>query len=248
MQSRGETTEPIDSLAPGFSELGRFLLLAADSGSSMDPQRIVDVAMRAIPHAAHCAVTLSSPSMRPRTIAWTDQLPLRVDALQYDTGQGPCLDALDKDDVVLVDNLARDARWPAFVARCTAQTPVRSMLGVRLRLEGPDRAALNLYATQEGRFGPLDLGVASMLAPFVALSVQSAVNQERVGQLHTALETSRQIGTAMGILMARELVTSQEAFALLRQASQHLNRKLRDIAAEVELTGTLPPFVRKDPA
>lgn len=40
--------------------------------------------------------------------------------------------------------------------------------------------------------------------------------------------------------MARQLVASDEAFDLLSRASQHLNRKLRDIAAEVEMTGALP--------
>ncbi len=242
-----DTAPSVDQLAPGFTELGRFLALAADGDSSMDPRRIVHVAAHAIPHATHCAVTHSSSTTRPRTIASTDEIPLAVDAIQYDTREGPCLDALDQDDVVLVDDLATDGRWPRFAVRCVAQTSIRSMLGVRLRLEGDDRAALNLYAAERGRFDRLDLGVASMLAPFVALSVQSALNEQRVGQLQTALETSRQIGTAMGILMARDLVTSQEAFALLRKASQHLNRKLRDVAAEVEFTGTLPPYDARPP-
>jgi AmiR/NasT family two-component response regulator len=45
---------------------------------------------------------------------------------------------------------------------------------------------------------------------------------------------------AIGILMARQLVTHEEAFAQLVTVSQHLNRKLRDIAAEVEETGAVP--------
>lgn len=242
MRHGGETGGSTDVLAPGFTELGRFLTLAADDDSAMDPRRIVHVAAHAIPHATHCAVTLSSATTRPRTIASTDDLPLAVDAIQYETREGPCLDALDQDDLVLVGDLATDGRWPRFAARCVAETPVRSMLGVRLRLEGDDRAALNLYAAERARFDKLDLGVASMLAPFVSLSVQSALNEQRVGQLQTSLQTSRQIGTAMGILMARDLVTSEEAFALLRKASQHLNRKLKDVAAEVEFTGVLPSY------
>ncbi len=35
-------------------------------------------------------------------------------------------------------------------------------------------------------------------------------------------------------------ITQDDAFALLRKASQHLHRKLRDIAAEVVETGTMP--------
>jgi AmiR/NasT family two-component response regulator len=44
----------------------------------------------------------------------------------------------------------------------------------------------------------------------------------------------------MGILMARHLLTSDEAFARMSRASQQLNRKLREIAEWVERTGTLP--------
>ena len=56
------------------------------------------------------------------------------------------------------------------------------------------------------------------------------------------MESNRQIGMAVGILMARKLWTSDQAFAQLQTASQHLNRKLADIAAEVTTTGALPDF------
>lgn len=52
--------------------------------------------------------------------------------------------------------------------------------------------------------------------------------------------TKHTAGVAVGILMARHLVTYDEAFAQLVTASQHLNRKLRDIALEVVDTGELP--------
>jgi hypothetical protein len=45
---------------------------------------------------------------------------------------------------------------------------------------------------------------------------------------------------AVGVLMARYKITEDEAFAMLRVASQALHRKLRDVAAEVTQTGTLP--------
>ena len=45
---------------------------------------------------------------------------------------------------------------------------------------------------------------------------------------------------AMGVLMRRGGVTQDEAFTLLRQASQHLRRKLREVAADVVETGQLP--------
>lgn len=230
--------DPPRELESEFTTLFRFISSQPDT--PMDPQRIVQVAAHAVRHAQSCAITRTLGSAAPHTIAATDDLPVVVDRIQYETREGPCLDALDSDDAELVNDLAADTRWPQFSARCTAETPVRSMLSVRLRLDGDDRAAMNFYSDQTGMFTTLDLATASVLAPFVAMSVQSDLNETRVGQLETALHTSRQIGTSMGILMARHLVTSDEAFDLLRRASQQLNRKLRDIAADVELTGSLP--------
>ena len=67
--------------------------------------------------------------------------------------------------------------------------------------------------------------------------------QQTTTQLQMALTTNRQIGVAVGVLMAREKVTSERAFDLLRVRSNNTNRKLRDVAEEVALTGQLsqPP-------
>jgi len=61
-----------------------------------------------------------------------------------------------------------------------------------------------------------------------------------VENLQTAIDTDRDIGAAVGILMARHNVDYQVAFLLLRSVSQNDNRKLRDVAAEV-LTSRHPP-------
>ena len=56
---------------------------------------------------------------------------------------------------------------------------------------------------------------------------------EVVGNLQRAVESRDLIGQAKGILMVRQQVGSEEAFAILRRASQRSNRKLRDVAAQV---------------
>ena len=85
-----------------------------------------------------------------------------------------------------------------------------------------------------------------MLAPCAALSVEHALRVQDTANFEAALSSSRQIGTAIGIIMARRLVTSEEAFDLLRATSQRLNRKVREVAAEVEETGELPATPRAD--
>ena len=51
--------------------------------------------------------------------------------------------------------------------------------------------------------------------------------------LKKAIETRDVLATAKGILAEREGVSPEQAFDLLRKASQHLNEKLRDVANEV---------------
>jgi AmiR/NasT family two-component response regulator len=78
--------------------------------------------------------------------------------------------------------------------------------------------------------------IAAHASSLVALSA----SEDRVANLETALESNREIGAAIGVLMAHHKVTHDEAFALLRSASQRMHRKLRDVASEVVETGTLP--------
>jgi hypothetical protein len=71
----------------------------------------------------------------------------------------------------------------------------------------------------------------------------------RAANLEEALATNREIGQAIGILMATDHVTAEQAFEKLRTASQHTHRKLREIAAEVAETGALtrpPELVRAE--
>jgi hypothetical protein len=61
----------------------------------------------------------------------------------------------------------------------------------------------------------------------------------KANNLHRALDSNREIGAAMGILMARHQLTSDQAFDLLRRTSQRAHRKIVAIAADVIETGEL---------
>lgn len=226
---------------PGVEGLFRDIssMLSNQSGQ-VDSLKAAQLAAELLPHSDHCGITLIRANARPRTIAATDGLPEAVDALQYRLHQGPCLDAADSAALVLTDDLAEDRRWPQFGNRCVDETGVRSMLSLRLPVRGTDRAGMNFYATRPASFDELDLRVGSILATFAALAVEGELHERDTANLEAALRTNRQIGTAVGILMATEKVTEDNAFQLLRQASNHLNRKLVDIAEQVHLTGRLP--------
>jgi AmiR/NasT family two-component response regulator len=54
-----------------------------------------------------------------------------------------------------------------------------------------------------------------------------------VAQLEEALASREVIGLAMGIIIARTGHDRDHAFRLLIEQSQHENRKLRDVAADI---------------
>ena len=89
-------------------------------------------------------------------------------------------------------------------------------------------------------FDDHSLAVGAILAGHAALAVEAARQRQRADELGEAVETNRDIGVAVGILMSQHKIPREDAFGLLVRSSQWLNRKLRDIAAEVGETGALP--------
>ncbi|HET8589733.1 MAG TPA: ANTAR domain-containing protein [Nakamurella sp.] len=77
-------------------------------------------------------------------------------------------------------------------------------------------------------------------AVIAVLQAEGEIDRGQIANLEAALVTARRIGAAMGVLMARHRMTDSQAFDVLRKGSQHTNRKLRDVADEVVLTGLLP--------
>jgi len=210
------------------------------SERALEPKELVDFAAKAVPHAIGVGLTLVKGDGQPMTLAASNDLAEIVDRIEYDSGEGPCLDAIENDDVTVANDLATDKRWPKFVERAVAETPVRSMFGTRIFLSGKERGALNFYANTVDAFDQLDLGIGAMLSVIASVALQHASEQRRRENLEIALESSRVIGMAMGIVMANRLVTADQAFEALRKASQDSNRKLRDVAVEVMETGALP--------
>jgi AmiR/NasT family two-component response regulator len=82
--------------------------------------------------------------------------------------------------------------------------------------------------------------VQETLARLSQLSAELAEAREQIANLEQALQTSRSIGMAVGIVMASRGLSSDDAFGVLRTASQHQHRKLREIAAEVVISGEVP--------
>lgn len=223
------TADPIDV----FAAVARSLAEQDDLSATL--QRIVDLAVATVPGAQHAAVSKVVARRSVETVASTGALPEQVDAVQYETGQGPCLDAIWEQDVVRIDDLAATPRWPEFSARAV-ELGIGSMLCFRLFVEEDTSGALNLFAPSADAFDEDAERIGSVFAAHAGLAWDHA---QQVDGLTAAVASRTLIGQAQGILMGSRRVTADEAFALLRRASQHSNRKLRDVARDVVDTGTI---------
>jgi hypothetical protein len=76
-------------------------------------------------------------------------------------------------------------------------------------------------------------------ALIAALQADGSLKQDQAAHFEQALRSSRIIGAAIGIVMAKADVSDVEAFRALTRASQDTNRKLRAIAGEVVRTRDL---------
>ena len=77
------------------------------------------------------------------------------------------------------------------------------------------------------------------IAELDRLHAELAAAHTQIANLKIALESSREIGAAIGILMNRCRVSYEQAFDILREASQRTHRKLREVAADLVYTGSL---------
>jgi transcriptional regulator with GAF, ATPase, and Fis domain len=209
--------------------------LAAEPSQDAIWERVVRAAVSRVAGAEHASITLlAGKSMF--TAGATDDLARTVDLHQYATGEGPCLTSMvEQRTVIQVEDLRTDLRWAGFRAAVN-DLSVRAVLSVQLYTDRETIGALNLYAGQPNAFTGTSIHTATALAAQAAVAASTA---ERDARMHRALASREVIGQAEGILMERHKITAEQALAMLAMTSQHSNRKLRDVAADLVETGDL---------
>jgi hypothetical protein len=151
------------------------------------------------------------------------------------------VDPVLQGNVCLCPDLADDRRWPAFGARAHGRLGVASLLSCRVPLpEDPDTTiGFTLSSDTPHVFDAHAMWVGALLASQAALAVSAQLHRQQLQNLERALGSNREIGAAVGVLMARHGITRCQAFDLLREASQDTGRKLAAIATDVVDTGEL---------
>jgi anti-anti-sigma regulatory factor/GAF domain-containing protein len=223
-------------LGEQLAALTRVLLDATSAGQAL--QQVVAATTAVVPHARLVSITLRDPGGRFFTPVEAPGIAIDLDEVQYRTGSGPCLDAASPDGPAysLDQDLAATSAWPQFAAVATAYGlgAVLSTALLPAAHPGGLTGALNIYAPRHG-ITATDRHRALLLATHASLALAHARSAEAAElertHLSRAIESRDVIGQAKGILMVRQGIDAEAAFALLRRTSQDLNVKLADIAA-----------------
>jgi hypothetical protein len=219
-----EATEAFASLA---------LLVYTGSGTDEILTSICQTAVDVIPGADHACISTLDDEEQLRTRAASDDIARLMDRLESEAHEGPCLDAIVEDSVQHDADISDGTKWPKLAELTLERTPVRGMIGYQLMDGLGGRAAFNVFSDTAGALTRESVDVGAVLAAFTSVSLAAAERQTTAENLRKGLESNREIGKAIGLLMAAHKVSDDEAFQILRSASSRTNTKPASLANQI---------------
>jgi transcriptional regulator with GAF, ATPase, and Fis domain len=222
-----------DELAGVFARMSGLLLTEETVGTSLG--LLGALAHETVPGSCGAGVSVMEGGRRTSSGS-TDERVRAADALQYELEEGPCLTAAAQRELVVVEDVARDERWPRWAA---AVRP----LGLGAALSAPLVAgdttlgAIKVYADHPGAF---DARSAQRLALFAAqaallvANMQTSARAERLSDgMRRAVRDRDVIGVAKGVLMGRHGMDEDAAQRMLVARSQEQQVPLAEAARKV---------------
>lgn len=230
----------LSGLDGGREALRRFL--AGEDDLDLMLERVAVIATDTVPGCDLASITMVKRG-RPTTPVCTDKVALALDEAHYETGNGPCLAAIRHRGAEAV-TVATEQRWPPFTA-AARKLGVQAVLSVPLGDADVVHGALNLYSRSVAEYDEDARETACLFADQIGIAAANAAAYaeayELSQQLQEAMESRAVIEQAKGILMAAQRCTPEDAFDILRRASQSQNRMLRAVATDIVERHTSPP-------
>jgi GAF domain-containing protein len=226
----------LESLSKGLEAMSRFFVGDATLRETLD--RVSALACDTVRSADMVGITMLVEG-RPRTAAFTDETAPEVDAVQYESGTGPCLDAFRHHQVFRIDDMEQDLQWAPF-SESAAAHGIGSSLSVPLLARHEGVGALNFYARSRAAFSDGDVETALQFSAYAAIVLansQAYWDAWQLGQdMAGAMRARTTVEQARGILMATQRCDADEAFQILMRAGRRGSRKLHEVAEEVVST------------
>ena len=209
------------------------LLLNTDTTTDV-LRDLARVAAEAVHPSASCGIT-SRRDGQPITVASSDQRAEQLDETQYRAEDGPCLHALDTGQPIEITDLTDDHRWPQYREHALA-SGVRSSLSLPLTAAGNPIGALNLYLYDRHTLTDAQRRRAELLAAqttaMLRLTFEQAEQAGLTRQLAETLTDRSAVDRAIGVVVAQEHCSPEQAKARLHARAADNSQSLAQAAAD----------------
>ena len=185
-----------------------------------------------------CAVVLMSGAVPVGTLAGAGRHAATIAELQFELGEGPCLQACASGIPVFLSDLTTEAaaRWPAFTPAAIA-AGVRAEFSLPLSIGPAGIGTLDLCRDEPGVLSELDIAdalIAADIARDAVLSLQQPPDNPDMAMMLEMLGSDRLvIHQATGMIAAQINDTIVNALARLRAAGFQSGRSIYHIAQDV---------------
>jgi GAF domain-containing protein len=213
------------------------LAMIVDPGGELDTQRLCDVCAE-VTSAAGAGIMLMSGDIPRGSVCTTDSVSALIEQLQYDLGEGPCLDAYHQDRPVLEPNLLHPVppRWPAFTEPAI-EAGVRAVFGFPLQVGAVRLGALNLYRDATGSLTDEQHADALLMSGIVAQALMLLQADAPAGTVSVELEANADfqyvVHQASGMVAAQLDLSVGQALIRLRAHAFGNDRTLTEVAHDV---------------
>lgn len=209
------------------------------SGEPGDPSAIlaaVLVAAARLFAADGVGLMLLDSQLALRYVGSSDLVAERLERLQEEIGEGPCVAAFVEDRPVESADLRADERWPTLAKRLRSDS-IRAVLAVPTRVAQSPVGTLNVYSSRPYVWDASDRDALASFNAVVERVLGLAIASRRasllVDQLEHALAHRVVVERAVGFVMAEARVPASVAFNRIRRRARSEQSRIAQIAERI---------------
>ena len=211
--------------------------LTAVGAPDTETKRLCQVSAE-VTQSTGAGIMLMSGEVARGSVCTTDHVSAVIEQLQYDLGEGPCVDAYHLDRPVLEPDLADPEvpRWLAF-SRPAVEAGARAVFGFPLRVGAVRLGALNIYRDRPGALADEQHADALVMADVAAQAIlvlqANAVPGSLARELEAGAEFQYVVHQAAGMVSAQLGVSLAQALVRLRAFAYGNGRAVTEVARAV---------------
>ncbi|CAN5907388.1 GAF and ANTAR domain-containing protein [soil metagenome] len=232
----------VEAPSDGVDHRAFWQVLTRFAGTLVEGYDLADVLervgadIRSVLDVAGAGVMLGDDDGNLRFTSTSDSVLEKLEALQIELDEGPCLRAYRSGEIVVATDLSTDERFPDFGSRAV-DAGMSAVYSFPMHIEEAVFGALNLYRREPGDFTDDQVEVGQTFANVATSYLSNARDSEQqtllTKQLQHALNSRVLIEQAKGFVSARTDLDLPDAFGLIRSYARRNQVKVRDVARDL---------------